>query len=290
MDMSGSQTIPAPRETVWQALNDPEVLKQSIPGCEGISQQSDTEMTAKVTAKVGPVKAKFTGTVTLTDLNPPESYTISGEGKGGAAGFAKGGATVHLEQQEDGQTLMSYEVKANVGGKLAQLGSRLIDGTAKRMADEFFTNFATILRERGEAVDANQELAAAREETSAGVGEAAAATAAVETPAPTAADTAPPQQGTTRVDDEREDESRHGEPGDMGGQRERDEHLTDEEKARADAAEVAMAQAPVTPSNPEQANIQPPSTAPGGLPQGLNPIVWIVALIILVAIIVFLVT
>ncbi|NNG04443.1 MAG: carbon monoxide dehydrogenase subunit G [Inquilinus sp.] len=141
MDMKGEYRIEAPRQTVWEALNDPEVLKQTIPGCEEIVKSSDTEMTAKVTAKVGPVKAKFQGNVTLSDLNPPESYTISGEGKGGAAGFAKGGAKVHLAE-DGGATVLTYEVNANVGGKLAQLGSRLIDGTAKKMADDFFGNFA----------------------------------------------------------------------------------------------------------------------------------------------------
>lgn len=141
MDMSGSHRILAPRDAVYAALNDPVVLQASIPGCESVTRVSDTELTAKVTAKVGPVKAKFAGDVTLSDLNPPESYTITGEGKGGPAGFAKGGAKVRLEQDGD-ETVLTYEVHANVGGKLAQLGARLIDSTAKKMADEFFTNFA----------------------------------------------------------------------------------------------------------------------------------------------------
>ncbi len=144
MDMKGEHRIEAPRQQVWDALNDPEILKQSIPGCEEIVKTSDTEMTAKVTAKVGPVKAKFQGAVTLSDMNPPESYTISGEGKGGAAGFAKGGAKVALAEDGDA-TILTYEVNANVGGKLAQIGSRLIDGTAKKMANDFFGNFATIV-------------------------------------------------------------------------------------------------------------------------------------------------
>ena len=144
MDMKGEYRIEAPRQQVWDALNDPEILKRAIPGCEEIVKTSDTEMTAKVTAKVGPVKAKFQGAVTLSDIVPPESYTISGEGKGGAAGFAKGGAKVALA--EDGAaTILTYEVNANVGGKLAQIGSRLIDGTAKKMADDFFGNFATMV-------------------------------------------------------------------------------------------------------------------------------------------------
>lgn len=144
MDMTGEYRLNASREAVYDALNDPEILKQCIPGCEEIDKTSDTEMTAKVVAKVGPVKAKFSGAVTLSDLNRPESYTISGEGKGGAAGFAKGGAKVRLEEDGDG-TLMHYEVHADIGGKLAQLGSRLIDGTAKKMAKDFFETFAGLV-------------------------------------------------------------------------------------------------------------------------------------------------
>jgi hypothetical protein len=141
MDMTGQYRIRAPREQVWAALNDPATLKAALPGCESLEKLSDREFAATVVAKVGPVKAKFNGNVTLSNLNPPESYTISGEGKGGAAGFAKGGADVHLT--EEGEiTVLTYTAKADVGGKLAQLGSRLIDGTAKKMADEFFDNFA----------------------------------------------------------------------------------------------------------------------------------------------------
>ena len=144
MEMSGEYRIQASREKVWDALNDPDILKQSIPGCEEIERLSDTEMTAKVTAKVGPVKASFTGQVTLSDLDPPNSYRISGEGKGGAAGFAKGGANVRLEADGDA-TVLRYDVDATVGGKLAQLGARLIDGTAKKMAGEFFSTFAEVV-------------------------------------------------------------------------------------------------------------------------------------------------
>lgn len=141
MDMNGSHRIPAAREAVWAALNDPEILKECIPGCESLEKTSDTEMTAAVTSKIGPVKAKFKGSVTLSNINEPVSYTISGEGKGGVAGFAKGSADVHLEEDGDG-TLLTYEAKAQVGGKLAQLGSRLIDSTAKKMAEDFFTSFS----------------------------------------------------------------------------------------------------------------------------------------------------
>ncbi len=144
MDMTGSERIAAPRDKVYEALNDPEILKASIPGCESIEKLSDTEMTATVVTKVGPVKAKFQGAVTLSDLDPPNGYTISGEGKGGPAGFAKGGAKVRLEE-DGGATVLHYEVKADVGGKLAQLGSRLIDGTAKKLSGEFFSRFAEIV-------------------------------------------------------------------------------------------------------------------------------------------------
>ncbi len=146
MDMTGSERIAAPRERVYAALNDPEILKAALPGCEAIEKTSDTEMTATVVTKVGPVKAKFQGAVTLSDLDPPHGYTISGEGKGGPAGFAKGGAKVRLEE-DGGATVLHYEVKADVGGKLAQLGSRLIDGTAKKLSGEFFSRFAELVAE-----------------------------------------------------------------------------------------------------------------------------------------------
>jgi len=141
MEMTGEYRIPAPRQKVWEALNDPEVLKASIPGCEDLQKTSDTEMTAKVATKVGPVSAKFSGKVTLSDINPPQSYKISGEGQGGVAGFAKGGAEVTLEE-DGGETVLRYTATAQVGGKLAQIGSRLIDSTAKKMADQFFGKFA----------------------------------------------------------------------------------------------------------------------------------------------------
>jgi uncharacterized protein len=141
MDMTGEYRIPAPRENVWAALNDPAILKASLPGCESLERVSDHEFAATVAAKVGPVRAKFNGQVTLSDLNPPESYKISGEGKGGAAGFAKGGADVRLVAESAEVTVLHYTAKADVGGKLAQLGSRLVDATAKKMADEFFENF-----------------------------------------------------------------------------------------------------------------------------------------------------
>lgn len=163
MEMSGEYKINASRQQVWDALNDPEILKQSIPGCEEIEQSSPTQLSAKVTAKVGPVKAKFAGEVELSDLDPPNGYRISGEGKGGAAGFAKGGANVMLEEDGEG-TILKYQVDAQVGGKLAQLGARLIDGTAKKMASQFFENFAAAVEGGNETANAsisNQETASA---------------------------------------------------------------------------------------------------------------------------------
>jgi uncharacterized protein len=142
MEMSGEYQIAAPRAKVWAALNDPAVLKESIPGCQELTKVSDTEMTAVVQAKVGMVRATFQGAVTLSNLNPPESYTITGEGKGGVAGFAKGGADVSLVEEGPNATLLKYTAKGQVGGKLAQIGARLIDATAKQMADQFFSKFA----------------------------------------------------------------------------------------------------------------------------------------------------
>lgn len=141
MDMSGEQRIPAPREVVWRALNDPEILKLCIPGCQELVKSSDTQMSAKVVLKVGPVSARFEGAVTLSDLDPPNGYRISGEGQGGMAGFAKGEAVVRLEADGDG-TILRYEVEAQVGGKLAQLGARLIDATATQMSGAFFKRFS----------------------------------------------------------------------------------------------------------------------------------------------------
>ncbi|MCJ8236882.1 CoxG family protein [Peteryoungia algae] len=142
MDMQGTERIEAPVETVWLALNDPDILKQAIPGCESLEKTSDTTMAAKVVLKIGPIKAKFEGAVELQNLNPPNSYTISGEGKGGLAGFAKGGADVTLTSDGEGATVLTYTVKAEVGGKIAQLGSRLIESTSKKLAGEFFSNFS----------------------------------------------------------------------------------------------------------------------------------------------------
>ena len=144
MDMSGERRLPASRQTVWDALNNPAILKGAIPGCEKLDATSPTEMTATAAIKVGPIAARFNGKVTLSDIDAPNGYTIAGEGQGGVAGFAKGGAKVHLEP--DGEaTLLRYEVNAQVGGKIAQLGARLIDATAKSMADQFFNRFTAHL-------------------------------------------------------------------------------------------------------------------------------------------------
>jgi len=146
MDMSGEYRLEMPREQVWAALNDPEVLKACIPGCESLEMTSDTTMTAVVVQKIGPVKARFTGEVELVNIDAPAGYTIQGEGKGGVAGFAKGSADVKLTEDGDG-TVLSYEAHAQIGGKLAQLGSRLINSTAKKLADAFFENFRKHLSE-----------------------------------------------------------------------------------------------------------------------------------------------
>jgi hypothetical protein len=141
MTMTGEYQLAAPPEAVWTMLNDPAVLKACIHGCEQLEKLSDTEFQAVATTKIGPVKARFKGKVRLSDLDPPNGYRISGEGDGGVAGFAKGGATVKLAPSEAG-TLLTYNVEAQIGGKLAQLGQRLVNGAAKKIADEFFKNFA----------------------------------------------------------------------------------------------------------------------------------------------------
>ena len=141
MVMNGEVQLPAEQEAVWAKLNDPEVLKICIPGCESLEKLSDTEFQAVATNKIGPVKARFKGKVRLSDLDPPNGYKISGEGDGGVAGFAKGGAVVTLKAQ-DGGTLLSYNVEAQIGGKLAQIGQRLVNGAARKLADQFFAKFA----------------------------------------------------------------------------------------------------------------------------------------------------
>ncbi len=150
MELKGEYRIAAPRDQVWAMLNDPAVLRECIPGCESLVGSPGEGFSARVTSKIGPVQATFNGAVTLTNVNPPESYTISGEGKGGVAGFAKGGADVHLAA-DGADTVLTYVANAQVGGKLAQLGSRLIDGFAKKTADTFFDNFQTAVEPPAEA-------------------------------------------------------------------------------------------------------------------------------------------
>jgi carbon monoxide dehydrogenase subunit G len=145
MNMIGEVQLPASRETVWAMLNEPAVLKSCIPGCESLDKDSDNEFRAVATIKIGPVKARWKGKVRFSNLDPPNSYSISGEGDGGVAGFAKGGAEVSLANK-DGGTLLSYNVEAQIGGKLAQLGQRLINSVAKKTADDFFGNFAAAVR------------------------------------------------------------------------------------------------------------------------------------------------
>ena len=150
MKMSGEVDLPATKDVVWQKLNDPDVLKACIPGCQTLERTGDNGFAATAKIKVGPVSANFKGKVNLLDLDPPNGYRIQGEGEGGIAGFAKGGATVKLTDGAEGGTKLSYDVEAQVGGKMAQLGARLIDGVARKMADQFFISFATAVRD-GEA-------------------------------------------------------------------------------------------------------------------------------------------
>ncbi|AZO49292.1 MAG: carbon monoxide dehydrogenase [Mesorhizobium sp.] len=139
--IEGEERIAAPLQKVWEALNDPDILRGSIPGCQSLEKKSDTEMAATVVLKIGPIKATFNGEVVLKNLKPPHSYTIQGEGKGGIAGFAKGGADVTLTADSADTTVLKYAAKADVGGKIAQLGSRLIESTSKKLAGQFFSTF-----------------------------------------------------------------------------------------------------------------------------------------------------
>ncbi|MDR6293063.1 SRPBCC domain-containing protein [Inquilinus sp. 2KB_12] len=258
MEMTGEHRIAAPRSVVWDGLNDPEVLRQSIPGCDTLEKTSPTEMTATVTAKVGPVKASFGGQVTLSNLNPPESYTISGEGKGGAAGFAKGGADVKLVEDGDG-TLLQYAVKANIGGKLAQLGARLIDGTAKKMADDFFARFAALMEQRARAVPAAAAAVAVEPISAAPIlPEAAAAIADVPPPVPAEAVVNPPSPA---------------------------------EAPAAASAQPIPAPRPVPEPAPQTAVPRPlPAAAPVAEDRrgGLSPAIWISALIVIVLLLLYL--
>jgi carbon monoxide dehydrogenase subunit G len=160
MDMTGEERIAQSRTVVYAALNDPEILRQCLPGCQSLEKTSDTGMEATVGLAVGPIKATFKGAVTLSDLDPPRGYRISGEGKGGAAGFARGNATVTLVEDGDG-TLLRYAVHVDVGGKLAQLGGRLIDSTARKLSGEFFSRFGALVGRPEPAPVAEEAVAAA---------------------------------------------------------------------------------------------------------------------------------
>ncbi|RAI60385.1 CoxG family protein [Roseicella frigidaeris] len=205
MEMTGERRIPAPRQQVWEALNDPEALRASIPGCESVERTADDQFQARVGVKLGPMSAKFGGKVKLENINPPASYTISGEGNGGAMGFAKGGADVALEELGPAETLLKYNVKAQVGGKMAQLGARLIDSTAKQMADQFFDRFAARLTPEPAAEPA---LAAAQPAAAMAAG-AGAAPEAASNAAAAAATTSPGNRAAT---DRRVGAAAHGAP------------------------------------------------------------------------------
>ncbi|MBN9497207.1 MAG: carbon monoxide dehydrogenase subunit G [Alphaproteobacteria bacterium] len=183
MNLSGEYKLPLPRQAVWEGLNDPDVLKRCIPGCEELIKSSDTEMSAKVALKIGPMSAKFSGKVTLSEIDPPKGYKIAGEGQGGVAGFGKGSAVVSLEEDGPAGTILRYTADSQVGGKIAQLGSRLIDATAKKLADEFFGKFAAAMAER-----------AGPQAATPGSDGAADGSAAVQTSAPTPV-SAPPAAG-----------------------------------------------------------------------------------------------
>jgi carbon monoxide dehydrogenase subunit G len=200
MEMTGEFHIPAPRDRVWQALNDPEVLKRAIPGCREIEKISDTEFQAKVVAKVGPVSATFGGKVNLTDLDPPRAYTISGEGSGGVAGFARGSAKVNLDEDGAAATRLHYAVQANVGGKLAQIGSRLIDATSRKMAEDFFSRFVEAMAPQGAAPDAAAaEAGTAPGEAGTAPGEAGAALPAAPEEQPAAPEPVAPETPSRRL-------------------------------------------------------------------------------------------
>ena len=181
MQMTGEQRIAASRQKVWEALNDPDVLRRCIPGCQSLEKEADDRLKATVEIKIGPIGARFNGAVTLSDLDPPNGYTITGEGQGGTVGFAKGGAKVRLAES-DGGTLLSYEVDAQVGGRLAQLGGPIIDATAKQLAGKFFQEFGAVVSGAGAPAGPAAATASAQSASSA-ASTAAAAPAAAYAPA-----------------------------------------------------------------------------------------------------------
>ncbi|CAB3764483.1 CoxG family protein [Paraburkholderia humisilvae] len=181
MELTGEQILPLPRERVWAALNDPDILKASVPGCESFERVDDNQFQMVMAATVGPIKARFKGKMVLTDLQPPRSYSLTFEGSGGAAGFGKGGAHVDLVADSDGGTRLVYRSHAQVGGRLAQVGARLIDGVARKMAEEFFGRFkvAVLGPQDEQPNDAERANDAASTATSASASDDAAASSAV---------------------------------------------------------------------------------------------------------------
>ena len=180
MELTGEQILPLPRERVWAALNDPEILKASVPGCESFERVEDNQFQMVMAATVGPIKARFKGKMVLTDLQPPQSYSLTFEGSGGAAGFGKGGAHVDLVSESSGATRLVYRSHAQVGGRLAQVGGRLIDGVARKMAEEFFGRFTAALvgpieAGAGDPVSGSNGAASERGMPQGGAGAAAAA-------------------------------------------------------------------------------------------------------------------
>jgi len=263
MELTGEYRIEAPRDRVWDALNDPDVLRRCIPGCESLEQISSTRMTARTETKIGPVKARFTGEVTRSDVNAPESCTLSGEGKGGAAGFAKGTARVRLA--EDGAaTVLTYTVDATVGGKLAQLGSRLVAGTARKLSDEFFGRFAEVVAPvpAAEAVSGAAEARAPDLPPTPEPGLAHAPAAAPEGTAEAAP--APPA-------------------GPAGAEAERARTAAIAGTAGAGEAAVTVEPAaPPPPGAPPPAAQAGPGDGPAGS-RGLRPVVWVAGIVALVA-------
>ncbi|WMS40867.1 carbon monoxide dehydrogenase subunit G [Acuticoccus sp. MNP-M23] len=197
MELTGEHRIPAPRETVWKALHDPEILQACVKGCKELTKISDDELAGKVEAKVGPVKATFDAVVKITDPVAPERYTLVGEGKGGVAGFAKGSAEVVLAEDGD-DTILTYNAKANIGGKLAQLGSRLVDSTARKYAADFFQNLSEILSKGAEPEPAVGDPVPEDPVAAAAAAPAASAPPPA-APAPTAADAGSAEKSSTRI-------------------------------------------------------------------------------------------
>lgn len=244
MEIKGEHRIPASRQAVWDGLNDPEILRQCIPGCESLEKTSDTQFQGTVRTKVGPVRAKFQGSVTLSDLDPPNGYTISGEGKGASAGFAKGAARVNLTEDGD-ETLLRYDVDATVGGKLAQVGARLIDGTVKKLSGEFFEKFSEVVANGQGADTAATTDAAAPPET-------AAASQGPAQPGPAEPAAAPDRATPDQV---------------------------------SEVSAISPSAASAQPGGPDRAERSTPSVPPTPPPgSGLHPAVWAVGAIVIVGV------